>query len=849
MTSLALKSLWARKARALGTTFAVVLGIAFVAGSYILTDTIFAAFDEIFNESLSGTSVVITAKNPVEQDSGEVPTIPASLLKRVQGTPGVKLAAGAIFTPGGLFDSKGEKIGSKFAPKFISSTLPDGLESLTYLKGHPPRGPTEASLDEAAANEAGLAVGDRIGIVGQAKIKYFTLVGLTRLGNASFGGASIAQLTLPEAQAITHTRGRLDQISVAADKGVSAQALKRRIAAEMPADVRVETAQESADRSSEELHESLSFLQTLLLVFGFIAVFVGSFLIFNTFSITVAQRVSEFGMLRTLGASRRQILSSVLLEAVAVGLLGAIVGIGGGFLIALALNGLFEAFGIDLPTTGLVLESRTVIVSLLVGVVVTFVASLVPAVRSTRVPPIAAMHAFTPAPTRRRRLAMLALSILLGVAGLVMVLIGLLGSAGGGTAAGLIGGGAVVIVFGVSIFSPRLVPPLASVAGWPLERLRKLTGRLARENAQRNPSRTAVTAAALMIGLALVTFVTVFAAGLKSSVAQIVDENFAGGLVIQNSNGFGPIPNGAALAASKVPGVERVDTLREAQAKLLGNGSGAHVTAPSPGIEGALTVEWKQGGPAVLRSLGDGEAVLSDSFASANGLEVGDSFRLLSQTSARPRFRVAGTFHSKLGLLGDVLVTQPVMAREFAQTEDRIDFVETEPGADAAAVQAVLTKGVEALFPTAEVLNQQELKESREAQVDQIVNLFYALLGLAILISLFGIANTLALSIHERTRELGMLRAIGMSRRQVRTMIRYEAVITALIGAIIGMVLGVIFAALIAQPLKDEGFTLSYPIGSLVVLLVFAALLGVLAAVPPARRASRLDVLQSLQYE
>lgn len=849
MTSLALKSLWARKARALGTTFAVVLGIAFVAGSYILTDTIFAAFDEIFSESLSGTSVVITAKNPVQQEGGETVTIPSSLLKTVERTPGVKLASGAIFTPGGLFNDKREKIGSRFAPKFISSTLPDGLESLTYVKGHPPRGPTEASIDEAAANESGLKLGDKIGIVGQAKIRFFTLVGLTRLGNASFGGTSIAQLTLPEAQAITHKRGRFDQISVAAEEGVSAQTLKRRIAAQMPAGVRVETAKENADRGSEEIRNGLSFLQTFLLVFGFIALFVGSFLIFNTFSITVAQRVSEFGMLRTLGASRRQILSSVLLEAVAIGLVGAIVGIGFGFLIAIGLHGLFEVFGADLPTTSLVLESRTVVVSVLVGVVVTFASSLIPALRSTRVPPIAALHAFTPEPTRRRRLATLALAILLGIAGLVAVLIGLLGSAGAGTAAGLVGGGAAVILFAISILSPRLVPVLAAVAGWPLERLRRLTGRLARENAQRNPGRTAVTAAALMIGLALVTFVTVFAAGLKSTVAQIVDENFAGGLVIQNSNGFGPIPAGAAVAASQVPGVQRVDTLREAQAKLVGSGSTVHVTAPSPGIEGALTVEWKQGGPSVLRNLGDGEAVLSDSFASEHGLEVGDSFRLLSQTGAQPRFRVAGTFHSKLGLLGDVLVTQPVIAGEFEQMQDRVDFVETEPGADAAEVQAILSKGVEFAFPTAEVLNQQELKESREEQINGLVILVYVLLGLAILISLFGIANTLALSIHERTRELGMLRAIGMSRRQVRTMIRYEAVITALIGAIIGMVLGIVFAALIAQPLKSEGFTLSYPIGSLVFLLVFAALLGVLAAIPPARRASRLDVLQSLQYE
>jgi putative ABC transport system permease protein len=852
LTSLGLKSLWARKFRALATTFAVVLGVAFVAGSYVLTDTIFAAFDEIFSESLKGTSVVITAENPVKQDNGEIPTVAASILPRVEKTAGVKLAAGAIFTPGGFFDSEGNKIGNKFAPKFISSTLPDGLESLTYIEGHKPRGPTEASLDKAAAETSGVKLGEEIRLIGQGSARSFRLVGFTRLGSASFGGASIAQVTLPVAQRLTHKARRFDQISVAADSGVTPEALKRRIAGEVPAGVRVETAQESADRSSKEIREGLGFLQTFLLVFGFIAILVGSFLIFNTFSITVAQRVTEFGMLRTLGASRGQILTEVVVEALAIGLLGALIGIGGGFLAAMLLNGLLELFEIDLPTTSLVMESRTIVVSLLVGIVVTVFSSLAPALRSTRVPPIAALHAYTPPATRRRRLVFAAASVLLAVAGLAIVLAGLFGNAGAGTAAGLIGGGAVVIVFAVSLFSPRLVRPLAAVAGWPLERLRRLLGRLARENAQRNPSRTAVTAAALMIGLALVTFVTVFAAGLKSSVAQIVDENFSGGLVIENSDGFSPIPSGAAAAARRVPGVASVATIRSAQAKLIEAGTpgaGAKVSAPTPDIGDAVKIEWKQGGPAALRDLSAGQAVVSDSFASDHGLEVGDRFRLLSQTRRRPRFEVAGEFSAKLDVFGSVLITQAALAREFGQTQDTIDFVKTDPSADPATVQAILTRGAEAAFPTAEVLNQGELKESREEQVDQLVNLVYALLAMAILISLFGIANTLALSIHERTRELGMLRAIGMSRRQVRTMIRYEAVITALIGAILGMVLGLIFAALISQPLKDEGFTLSYPLGSLAVLLVLSALAGVLAAIAPARRASRLDVLQSLQYE
>jgi putative ABC transport system permease protein len=852
LASVSLRGLWARKLRAALTTFAVFLGVAFVAGSYILTDTIFAAFDEIFNESLKGTSVVVTAQNPVEQESGETPTISASVLPTVEGTPGVRQAAGAIFSFGSFFNSQNEKIGNKFAPKFISSVLPPDLESLNYVEGHRPRGPTEASIDKAAAEAGGLKLGEEIKLIGQGDLQAFRLVGLTQLGDASFGGASIAQVTLPVAQRLTRKEGRFDQISVAADEGVSSDVLKRRIEREMPPGVRVETGAENADRGSEEIREDLGFLRTFLLVFGFIAVFVGSFLIFNTFSITVAQRISEFGMLRTLGASRRQILASVMVEALVVGLLGALLGIAGGFLIATAINGLFEAFDIDLPTTNLVLESRTVVVSLIVGCLVTAAASLAPALRSTRVPPIAALHALAPAPTRRRRLVYLVLSVLLGAIGLAMVLAGLLGSGSAGARAGLMGAGAVAVVFAVSLFSPRLVPLMAAIAGWPLERLRRLTGRLARENAQRNPSRTAVTAAALMIGVALVAFVTVFAAGLKSTVAQVVDENFAGGLVIQNTDGFSPIPNGVAKAAEQVPGVQLVATLRGAEAKVLEDGrprSTTRVNAPSPDLGDTVNIEWKEGGPGVLRKLADGEAIVSDDFAGSNDLEPGDGFQLLTQARQRPRFRVVGEFDSKLGVLGSVLVTQGVMAADFRQSQDLIDFVALEPGADAEKVQALLSKGVELSFPVAEVLNQEELKESREEQINQLVMLVIALLVFAIVISLFGIANTLALSIHERTRELGMLRAIGMSRRQVRSMVRYEAVITALIGAILGMVLGLIFAALLAQPLKEEGFILSYPVGWLIVLLVVAAVAGVLAAILPARQASRLDVLESLQYE
>jgi len=850
VTGLALKSLWARRIRALTTTLAVVIGVAFVAGTYILTDTTFAAFDEIFEDSLAKTDVVISAKDEVRQESGEVPSFSASLLPKVKRVQGVDVAAGQIFTPGGFFDAENEQIGSKFSPKFITSILPEALETQTYTEGRPPRSASEAALDQDAAEEAGLGLGDTLKLASVERVSAYRIVGLSRLGDASWGGASIAGLILPQAQRITGKRGEFDQIGIAADEGVSETTLKQRVQRVVPSSVLVETAKENAERNSDQIREDIGFLRIALLVFAFVALFVGAFLIFNTFSITVAQRIKEFGMLRTLGASRRQILSSVVIEALLIGLLGALLGLLAGYGIAVGLNALFVAIGIDLPTTALVTKDRTVVVSLLIGIGVTLVSSFIPALRSTRVPPIAALLAIELPHSRRRGVVTAVVAALLGLAGLGMLLAGLFGGAEGGAAAGLMGGGAVVVILGVSLFSPRLVRPLASIAGKPLEGVRRLTGRLARENTQRNPSRTAVTAAALMIGLAVVTFVTVFAAGIKSSIATAVDESFQGELVIQNSDGFSPISPRIVPAASRIQGVDLISSLRSAQAKLLDDGGGKpRVSSLSRNADAVLSIDWTEGGPETLRRLTNGQVIVDKSFADGNSLAPGDRVRFLTQIGARPELEVVGEFEDKADLLGSAIVTQSLMERQFDQRDDLIDFVKLAPGANAAKVQASLAALTKRDFPVAEVRNQQELKENQEEQINQLLGLIYALLALAVIVSLFGIANTLALSIHERTRELGMLRAIGMSRRQVRTMIRYEAVITALIGALLGMVLGVIFAALIAQPLKDEGFALSYPVGSLLGLMVLSAFAGVIAAIPPARRASRLDVLDSLQYE
>ena len=678
----------------------------------------------------------------------------------------------------------------------------------------------------------------------------FKLVGLTQLGQASFGGASIAQVTLPVAQRLTHKPRQLDQISVAAEPGVSQVQLKRRIEKVLPLSARVETATENADRSSEEIRETLGFLQTILLVFGYVAVLVGAFIIFNTFSITVAQRVSEFGVLRTLGASRRQILGSVLFEALGVGLIGAVLGIAGGFLIAAGLHAAFAALGADLPTTSPVLETRTVIVSALVAFVVTFLSALVPAWRSTRVPPIAALHAFSPAPSRRRRIALLAVAALLAAIGIATVVAGLAGGGSIGTRAAKIGGGGVAVVVAVSLFSPLLVRPLADLAGWPLEWLRRLTGRLARENAKRNPGRTAVTAAALMISLALVTFITVFAAGLKSSVAQVIEENFAGGLVIENSDGFSPIPAGAALAASKVPGVKSVATLRSAEARV-GEAGGAtvKVDGPTPNIEEGVNIEWLIGGPR--------DAAPPGRRRSGRLRRIRQGTRPRDRRHLHPAEPVGGA--AEADRRGRVRIEGEDLRRRPRHPEGDARRLPAEAGHDRLRDRRTGRRRRKSPGPAhrrrrTRLPDRRSPEPGRTARrtrkadrLDRLALLRPARTGGA---DLADRRDQHALALDPRApRELGMLRAIGMSRRQVRTMIRYEAVITALIGAILGLVLGIVFAALIAQPLKQEGFTLSYPIGTLIGILVAAALIGVIAAIIPARLASRLNVLESLQYE
>ena len=851
MLRVSLRGLAARKRRALTTTIAVFLGVALMAGGYVFTDTINASFDDIFNEALAGTDVTISSAEVVEQENVEPPPFDESVLRRVQSVDGGAADEGSVTSLGQIVDEEGDPIGSQFAPKFIFSAASPRFDPLTYVEGHTPRNANEAAVDQSTADRGGLDLGGMVGVAGEAPLKDYRIVGLTRLGETSTGGSASVALTLPEAQRVAGKRGELDGISVAVADGVSPEALRDRLREVLPPTLRVETGQESAERQSEEIRSDLSFLTIALTVFAGVALVVGGFLIFNTFSITIAQRIRELGLLRTLGASRAQLLRSVLLEAGVIGAVGSLLGVAGGIACAYGIRELFKAIGADLPSTGTVLEARTVIVALVVGMLVTLISALAPALRATRVSPMAALlEAELPASRRRGRVVQV-LALALIAAGVAMSCLGLFGGIeDAGSAAALIGGGAAAVLFGVSLVSPRLVRPLASVAGRPIERLRGLTGRLARENAMRKPGRTAATAAALMIGLALVTFVAVLAAGITGSVSAAIDDTYTSDLVVQNTDGFSPFPAEAATAVGSEPGVELATSVYRSTGSVRGAGDSEQISAADPReVNRVVDLEWEQGSDQTVEGLGDRDAVISEDWGESNDVEVGDTVSVLTPTDERVEYTVRGSVTDDANLVGSFLITERALGRDFGESRPTQTLVDVAEGEDVGAVQDRIETLLEDRFPAAEALTLDELKDQREQEVQSLASLVYALLSLAVIVSLFGIVNTLALSIHERTRELGLLRAVGMSRRQVRRVIRYEAVITALIGAILGMVLGVAFAALVSVPLADEGFTLSYPIGTLVVLLVLAAIAGVLAAIGPARRASRIDVLEAVAYE
>lgn len=852
MRDVTLKGLRARRRRSLSIVVAVVLGVGLMVGGLVLTDTINASFEKIFAQG-KDSDVIIRGKQGVDQagPGGGAESFSVSALDKVRSTPGVQKAQGGVFYAGTLLDSHGDRIGSGFAPSFLFSSYDKEFESLDYLKGHPPEGPRQISLDQASAKRAKVRMGDEIYAVAKTEPVLYRVVGLTKFGDISFGGASFATLTLPEAKRITGQVGRLDRMEVAADPGVGAGDLADRLDKRLPRQLDVSTTKADADSQLKDIKQGLSFLSVVLAVFGFVSLFVGSFVIFNTFAITVAQRISEFGLLRILGASRRQILASVMLEATLIGVAGSVAGIAAGVGFAYGIQALFRAFGIDLPSTGTVLTEQTVATGFILGMVVTLISALVPAIRARRVSPLAALREQGLSDSERTNRVVVAVALALTAAGVAVVVRALLTNfAEAGDQAIQIGLGSVGVLFGVALVSPALIRPVAAAVGLPIQRLRGITGRLARENAVRKPGRTAATAAALMIGLALVSFVTIIAAGINASVANTIEENFAGELIVQNLDGLSPIPADVIGAVRHVKGVKTVSPSSYANVKVRGVKGEPFVSALDPKtVADVFTLDWVDGSQETLDHLKDGQIVVDQAWATSKGFETGDTVSVKTANGEHHDYEIAGSLTDNSELFGAFILTNRAMDRDFGIDQPAYGFVALEKGAKTWKVQDELKQLLRDRFPSAVVRNQKQLGQEQFDRISGITKMVYALLSLAVLVSLFGIANTMSLSILERTRELGMLRAIGTMRSQVREMVTLEAVITALIGAVLGLALGIAFAALMSQALASLGFSVVYPALQLALMFVLAAVAGAVASIGPAARAANIDVLDAVAYE
>ena len=980
MTTFAIRGILSRKLRTALTAIAIVLGVAMVCGTYVLTDSISQAFDAIFASTYENTDAVVTGKRAFTgSDNGDAvnPSFDESLLPKVKALPDVAAALGGVQGDAHLIGENGKAIVFGGAPNIGFSVDPSQpqFNSLTLVNGSWP-GHDELVVDESTAGKKDLQVGQTIGVQSRGQVETFRISGIARYGAvSSIGGATLAGFDLPTAQSLFDKVGQLDQIRISAKSGVSPEQLVAEVKEILPKDTQVKTGTAQASSDASDTTDFLSVLQKILLGFGLVALFVGAFVIANSLSITIAQRTREFATLRTIGASRRQVLNSVIVEAFVVGVVASLVGLLLGLGLAKGLFKLFDAAGLTLPNNGLTLETRTIVVSLALGILVTLLASVYPALRATMVPPIAAVREGATLPSEpldairgtvraiavtAAGVATLALAItakpgativtvvlavvcmivtLFGCAlfpsrtvgalvsgglGLAALVFGLFGSGLGATRVLLwIGVGVLLVFFGFARVATPLIPGLSSFmspiarwsvfalnvvvwpfftfpywclryafwgpgAGWKrvlaffvgawnlillaivvLMAIRKRltswrpewpadfpgvipdgsTSRVGRENARRNPQRTASTAAALMIGLALVTLVATLASGIIKPFKDAVDQLFVADYAITAQNDFDPIPPSAATAAAKVPGVVAIASVRAGDGAVLDNGHTTviTVTGAEPQTSKVITLDWQDGSPSTIDHLGVNGAVVSKAYAKDHDLTVGSPIVVLTPTGQVLPLVIKGVFAPPRGgsPFGNVTVSSTTFDSHWQQPLNLFTFITMRDGVTDANTTA-LTDALKD-FPNAKAQTRQQFTDNQIAGFTTVLNIIYVLLALSVVVSFFGIVNTLVLTVYERTRELGMLRAIGMTRRQVRRMIRHESVMTALIGAALGIALGLLLGGLLA--FRVEEIVFAVPWLQLVVFTIAAIVVGIIAAILPARRAAKLDPLEAIAYE
>jgi putative ABC transport system permease protein len=830
------KGLLAHKLRLVLTAIAVVLGVTFISGTFVLTDTLHDTFTSLFSNIYQHIDFQVRGVAQFNGNGGAVRNpISESLLGDVRNVPGVETAAGSVEGYAQFVSRDGKAISNSGAPTLGLSFDPDPrISELRIVEGKPPTSPRDVVMDAATAQKNHFRVGDQVRILLPGPSRTFTITGIARFGTAeNLAGATLAAFTLPTAQAVLQLEDQFDTINVVAVPGADKAAVEKGIARILPPGVEVVTGQTVVNEQTNSVDQALSFFSTALLVFAFISLFVGAFTILNTFSIIVGQRTRELALLRIVGASRRQVFRSVLGEAAIVGLVASLIGLGLGVLAAYGLEALLRGFGIDLPTGPLAFRARTVIVALAVGVGVTVVAAISPARRAVRIAPVAAIsqqQGGSDVSFRRR----FAWGASLAVVGVLLLGIGL-----SKPAIELVGVGAVGIFVGVAMLAPAVARPLSSAIGRPLARLLLVAGRLGRENSMRSPRRTAQTASALMVGLALVSAISVFGASASRSATSSVDQALRADLIVTtNSSGSGSFSTTVPKLVSAVPGVTASATVYGGQFEVRQSVETLKAVS-TQGLAQTVILRMKSGS---IEALAAGDLLIDSTTASSDHLSVGDQVAVKFALTGPSTMRIGGIYRSN-ALIGSYLISEPFYLSHFQNPLPGAVLLKTDGNpAVAQAVNDVLRP-----YPNVQVQTRAQFEKSQTATINTLVGLVYALLGLAVLIALIGIVNTLMLSVFERTHEIGLLRAVGMKRGQVRAMIRSESVILAIFGAIIGIVIGTGLGVALVSSLRSQGITDTVvPVSRLVLFLVLSGVLGLVAASWPARRAARLDVLSAI---
>ncbi len=846
MLRAALKSLLGRKVRLFLSTFAIVLGVAFVAGSLVFSDTLGRSFTALFASTVG--DVVVRPEGAGDLRNGpSTRTVPASVLKDLQDLEGAARVDGNV-TDRGVFvvDRKSKVVGGQGPPGIGGnwSDAPAGhdLEGLSIIIGDEPSGRDQVVLDASTADRAGYHRGDRVHIVtaGDQSVLNPVLVGIADFEQGgSLNGATFAAFDTRTAQKLfLDGRDAYTDLWVTAADGVSQEELRDAVALSLPDGFEAVTGDDAADDSAGELLQAISFITTFLLIFAGISLVVGAFLIVNTFSMLVAQRSRELALLRALGASRRQVTRSVLLEAFVLGVLGSTIGLGLGVVLAMVIRLVFGRFGLDLSGQPLIFAPRTVLASYGIGIVVTMAAAWLPARRTSRIAPVQALRDDISMPETSLRRRFLG-GLLLIAAGCGALAAGLFTSVSRG--GWFVGGGVLAVLLGVASASPVLSRPFLAVAHRLLARAFGTVGNLAGQNSLRNPRRTTATASALMIGLALAATMAIVGDSAKASVDQTIEENFKGDYVVSNLMGQS-FSSRIGNRMSKIDGVESVARQRWAFGEYDDGQQGVGASEKSS-LSGALGLEMVTGS---LGDLSDGTVLVSDKYAEDHDLAVGGDYQI-TFNGEEVTYPVAGTFADNPVVGFPIQTTLSTLKK--AGFPERDNFLVIDVDRQTPALEAAIDEVV-AELPIVTVKDQAAFAEEQRGPIDQLVLMIFALLGLALFIAVLGIVNTLALSVIERTREVGLLRAVGLSRSQLRRMITCESVVIAVLGAVLGSVLGVGFGIAMMYALRDEGLeVISVPWDQLGAFLAVSVVVGVLAAVLPARRAARLDVLEAIATE